>query len=201
MTRSSVLTHCVGSAIAIAQPAQATQVVFIDRQLPDYQELAAGVLPNIAVFFLDPDRDGVRQIAQILATQAGVTAVHLVSHGSPGSIRLGNANLSLETLSGYEAELRQWSEALASQAEVVIYGCEVGKGEKGTAIAYCLSEQLGASVTASATKTGNADLGGDWQLTVRTGQRSVSLAFSTALMAAYQGVMPSFPDEPHRLFR
>jgi hypothetical protein len=102
---------------------RSNQIVFIDRQLTDYEILAAGVLPDFEVYLLDPDLDGIRQITQVLATRGSIDTIHLVSHGSAGRIQLGNADLSIESIAKYSLELQQWSEQLAPGAELVIYGC------------------------------------------------------------------------------
>jgi trimeric autotransporter adhesin len=177
--------------------APANQIVFIDRQLSDYQLLVAGVLPDIQVFLLDADRDGIEQITQILATQQSIDSLHIVSHGESGKIQLGNRYLSGESIDKYSIDLQQWSKKLAPNAQLLIYGCEVGQGDVGAALIYRLSELLGASVAASDTKTGNIKYGGDWKLNISTSDRwrslsrgeSVNLAFSTALMSEYPGIM------------
>ncbi len=174
------------SSIALAP---ANQIVFIDRQLADYELLVAGVLPDIQVFLLNADRDGVEQITQVLATQDSVDSVHIVSHGSSGKIQLGNKYLSAESIDKYSIDLQQWSQKLAPNAQLLIYGCEVGQGDIGVSLIYRLSELLGVSVAASDTKTGNIAHGGDWQLNISTSDRLVNLAFSTALMSEYSGVM------------
>ncbi|MBL8072457.1 MAG: DUF4347 domain-containing protein, partial [Nitrospira sp.] len=41
----------------------ATEVVFVDPTVPDYESLLAGMGPNVEVVVLDASRDGVEQIA------------------------------------------------------------------------------------------------------------------------------------------
>ncbi len=86
----------------------AQQIVFIDSQVEDYQLLAAGVLPSIEVVVLKSDRNGIEQITEALSQRTDFTTIHLVSHGSPGCLYLGNTNLSLDTLNQYEEKLRSW---------------------------------------------------------------------------------------------
>jgi Ca2+-binding RTX toxin-like protein len=173
-----------------------TQIVFIDRQLADYEVLAAGVLADIEVYLLDPGLDGIRQITQVLATRRSIDTIHLVSHGSAGSIQLGSADLSVESIDRYSQELQQWAARLAPDAVLSIYGCEVGKGDRGAALVYRLSELLGVSVAASETKTGSAALDGNWELEVRTGKQPVRLAFAADAIAAYEGVMATIDGTP-----
>ncbi|PSB13434.1 hypothetical protein C7B69_20300, partial [filamentous cyanobacterium Phorm 46] len=59
-------------------------IAFIDPTVEDYQMLVAGVVPGIEAVVLDPKRDGVEQITQILGNSNFVEAVHIISHGSPG---------------------------------------------------------------------------------------------------------------------
>jgi Domain of unknown function (DUF4347)/FG-GAP-like repeat/RTX calcium-binding nonapeptide repeat (4 copies) len=175
---------------------ESTQIVFIDRQLADYELLAAGVRSEFEVYLLDPALDGVQQVTRVLGRQKLVQAIHLVSHGSSGRIQLGSADLSLETIDHYGQDLQQWSAKLAANATLTIYGCEVGKGDRGMALVYRLSEFLGASVAASKTNTGSQELDADWDLQVKTGKQFAPVAFTPEAMAAYQGVMPTIPGTP-----
>jgi ELWxxDGT repeat protein len=167
-------------------------LVFIDRAVPDYEFLQAGVVDGSLVILLDVDRDGVSQITEELGRHRNVAAVHLVSHGVPGGIRLGNIELGLDSIDQYAAELMQWSEALAPQADLVIYGCEVAQGA-GATLVWRLSELTGARVAASTTKTGCAEQGGDWCLNVTTAGQVPVLAFAVDTLRTYQGVLPNEP--------
>ncbi|MBE8971190.1 DUF4347 domain-containing protein [Nostocales cyanobacterium LEGE 12452] len=128
--------------------------------------MVRGVFEGTEVVLIAPDCDGVRQITAVLAGRVGVTSVHLVSHGIPGKIQLGNVYLSVEAIAQYAVDIQQWSAALATEAELVIYGCEVAQGKLGKSLIWQLSELTGATVTASDTKTGSVALGGDWNLAV-----------------------------------
>jgi Domain of unknown function (DUF4347) len=84
---------CSGVALAIVPHA----LVAIDRQITDFELLAAGVIPGTEVVLLDRDGDGIEQITAALKGRK-LTSLHLVSHGAPGQVWLGNAILSVETL-------------------------------------------------------------------------------------------------------
>ena len=45
----------------------ARRVVFIDSRVPDLQDLLNGLQPGEQAFVLDPSKDGIDQIADILA--------------------------------------------------------------------------------------------------------------------------------------
>ena len=84
------------------------QIIFIDSQVEDYQFLATGVLPGIETVILDRNRDGIEQITEVLTQKSNFAAIHIVSHGSPGGIYLGNSQLNLDTLNQYASELKTW---------------------------------------------------------------------------------------------
>jgi large repetitive protein len=184
MTTTSFSTPVVPTVAILRQ-----QVVFIDAHVDDCQMLATGVLPGIEVVLLDPQRDGVQQISEVLAMISGIDTVHIVSHGSAGSIQLGNSFLNVENLSDRASELMGWAEHLATNTDLLIYGCEVAQGKAGQNFIARLSELTGAAVAASTTKVGNAELGGKWQLDVTTGEITSSSAFTPEKMAAYGYVL------------
>ncbi|WP_375474605.1 DUF4347 domain-containing protein [uncultured Nostoc sp.] len=167
----------------------ATHLVFIDPQVENYQSLVAGVLPNTSVVVLDPDQNGIEQISQVLATHREINSLHIVSHGAPGQVYLGNSQLSYETLNHYARQLMDWANVLSADAQLLLYGCEVGKTEQGKAFVQRLSELTGAVVAASNDLTGSTALGGDWELEVSTGAIVPALAFQPKVMAAYASVL------------
>ncbi|MFM7424170.1 MAG: DUF4347 domain-containing protein [Elainella sp.] len=168
---------------------QVTEVVFIDQNLDDVTLLAAGVRPNVEAILLRADQDGMAQITAALAMRQGIQALHLVSPGLPGNIQLGNTWLCVEMLSVFAAELQGWAEALMPDAELLLYGCQIGQGERGRNLVSCLSELIGVKVAASETKTGSAALEGNWNLEVSTGKIKAQLALAPEAMAGYGGVL------------
>ncbi|MDZ8184907.1 MAG: DUF4347 domain-containing protein [Nostoc sp. ChiSLP02] len=167
----------------------ANQLVFIDSQLENYQNLVAGVLPNMTVIVLDSERDGIEQISQVLALHGQLKSVHIVSHGAPGRIFLGNTQLSRETLNRYTWQLMGWANALAADAQLLVYGCEVAQTEQGIEFVRLLSELTGAVVAASDRLIGNWTLGTNWELNISTGAIASPLAFQQQTMAGYSSVM------------
>jgi uncharacterized delta-60 repeat protein len=166
-----------------------TRLVFIDPGVADYQSLVAGVLPQTTVVVLRPDQDGIEQISQVLASYQEVNSLHIISHGAPGRIYLGNSQVSQETLNYYAGQLIGWAEALDADAQLLLYGCAVAQGQQGKAFIHQLSELTGAVVAASAQLTGNAKLGGNWELEIRTGATSPDLALHPEVMANYASVL------------
>jgi hypothetical protein len=104
-----------------------SEIVFIDTAVADYQSLVAGVKPGIATVILDSNQGGIAQISEYLAGCQEVSAVHVICHGSPGSLQLGTAQLSLDTLNAYASQLQKWAESLSAKAEILLYGCSIAE--------------------------------------------------------------------------
>jgi Ca2+-binding RTX toxin-like protein len=105
-------------------------IVFIDSQIEDYQSLVDGVKSGTEVVVLDADRDAIEQITEVLAWRANIDSIHIISHGSPGSLQIGKTRFSLDNLSAYSQQLQQWRSAFTDSADILIYGCNVGSGPR-----------------------------------------------------------------------
>ena len=84
-----------------------TNLVFIDTGVDNYQQLFDGVVAEAQPFLINTATDGIEQIGKILRQYPGPKTVEIISHGSPGCLYLGNSQLSLDTLKGYEPQLQQ----------------------------------------------------------------------------------------------
>jgi hypothetical protein len=71
-------------------------VVFVDPSVPDLQHLINGIVPAVRLFVLDPNRNGIHQIAAILSANNfhDLAAISIVSHGAAGELRLGSTALN-----------------------------------------------------------------------------------------------------------
>jgi hypothetical protein len=83
-------------------------LIAIDAGVSDYQLLADGVIANAEVVILNKERNGVEQITEVLAQHPEIDTVHVVSHGAPGCLYLGNTQLNLENLPDYDDRLKTW---------------------------------------------------------------------------------------------
>ena len=102
-------------AIANNVSTKIEEIAFIDAGVENYQVLAAGIKAGIDIAVLKSDRSGIEQIASVL-TKKQYSTVHIVSHGSPGCLYLGNSQLSLDTLQQYRSELKTWFSPTCVQA-------------------------------------------------------------------------------------
>jgi hypothetical protein len=76
--------------------------------------------------------------------------------------------------STYADTLSGISDALAENADLLIYGCDFAAGETGAAAAEAFAAATGADVAASTDATGHALRGGDWELEYSTGRIETS---------------------------
>ncbi|MEG4397313.1 DUF4347 domain-containing protein, partial [Microcoleus sp. BROC3] len=166
----------------------AKQIIIVDPTVQNYHQLVADIPPDTQVVVLDETRDGVEQITEILADTSNLSAVHILSHGSQGSLKLGATYLNSENLESYSNLLQQWQANLSENADILLYGCNVAaspdliplKGGKedselpflreagGIYFIQKLSEITGADIAASNDKTGSTKLGADWDLEIQT---------------------------------
>ncbi|MGY2752544.1 hypothetical protein ACVW0Q_000905 [Thermostichus sp. MS-CIW-21] len=153
------------------------ELVFIDPALPDLSILLTGIRPGTEVILLDPNKDGIQQIAEVLRGRKGVRALHILSHGQSGSIQLGKSILNLENLSEYASLLSQWKSSLTDDAEILIYGCEVASGSEGRLFIKELAHLTGADIAASTNLTGYAGYNADWILEATTGSVATPTIF------------------------
>jgi hypothetical protein len=170
------------------------QVVFIDSKVPDIQDLLNGLAPGEVVFVLDAKRDGVTQIADILAANhfSGLTSISIVGHGAPGAIDLGSTVLDDADLSGHSAALAQIGAALAPGSDLQLYACDVANSATGQQFIADLSRFIGgASVAAATHDIGLTTSGENWTLDASTGTTlaSVNAPFTADAMANFQGML------------
>ena len=175
-------------------PTMNKQIIFVDSSVQDYQSLIQGIDPA-QIVILNENSSAIDQITKALATQKDIEAVHILSHGSDGTLFLGNSPLDKTTLESHAATLQKWGKALKLNADILLYGCNVAQTEQGKAFVKRLSQLTKANVAASTTLTGNTKLGGDWNLDFIIGKIQAALTFSPEVMRDYSFVLVEFVNE------
>ena len=165
------------------------EIVFIDTSVAGYETLLTGVKAEATIVLLDPARDGIDQITAFLSHEKNVDAIHLVSHGNAGLLQIGTSQVDvLSMATTYAERLAEIGEHLSEGADILVYGCEFGKGAMGNAAATELSWLTGADIASSTDLTGQSDLGGDWTLERGVGTIESELAFSEHAQQMFHGV-------------
>lgn len=158
-----------------AAPAAATatearhEVVFVDGNVQDYKQLTSQLPKGSEVVVLDPSKNGLQQMADYLKGRTDLDAIHLISHGGEASVQIGSTRLTLDNVDSVKAQLEQIGASLGANGDLLIYGCDVGKGADGSALLSKLAGYTDADVAASTDWSGDASKGGDWVLEAATG--------------------------------
>jgi hypothetical protein len=171
------------------------ELVFVDPGVAGWQALvedlrAAGASGRaLDVVVLDPTRDGVDQIGEVLRSQGELDAVHVVAHGGAGALRLGDGWLDAARLARSADAIAAWGDALNADGDLLLYGCDLAASPEGVALIDALARITDADVAASVDATGSAVLGGNWELEARTGSIEAQVPFSASLREQWSGLL------------
>ena len=161
------------------------EIVFIDERVENPDIITASLSPNIELFMLSADSDGLAQIAQALAGRSDIDGIHIVSHGAPGEMQLGTLTLTAGQLESHREALAVIGQALTTEGDLLLYGCDVGQGVVGADFVKAVADLTGADVAASTNPTGATARGGDWVLEYRSGVIQVP----TIAAGAFNGLL------------
>ena len=78
--------------------------------------------PGVAgeVVVLEAGRDGIEQITEAMAERRDVGSVHIISHGSDGSLSLGNSKLDAYNIENYRDAIKSWQAAMTEEPDLII---------------------------------------------------------------------------------
>ena len=131
------------------------ELVILDSGVQNFAALRDQLLAqqdagqDLELFVLDADRDGVAQIAEILARYDDLDAVHVLSHGTAQGLQLGNTWLDGQTINGYAETIRGWQVAFGGNADLLLYGCDLASSDAGRSLVDTLGQWTGTDVAAS----------------------------------------------------
>lgn len=167
------------------------RITFVLDNVSGYQTIADEASLNSSVFVLDSTKDVLSQIAAITAQYSSLDSIHLFSHGSSGSLDLGNITLDSQTLQNYHEILAQIGTSLSDNGDILLYGCNVAEGQSGVEFINKLSQATGADIAASDDLTGNSAKGGNWILEALSGNieaQAISIDGFSGVLAGYTQV-------------
>jgi hypothetical protein len=168
-------------------------VVFIDTAVDDYKTLANGVDADCNVVILDPVKNPIIQITdslkRISQSKPVIKSVHIISHGSPGSLQFRNDTIGASEIFEDANTFGTWHDCLTVDADILLYGCSVAMGSKGLNFIKGLSCATGANVAASDDATGSRLLDGDWELERSTGNVYFQKIFNDNVIGEYKWVL------------
>ncbi|MEM7795757.1 MAG: DUF4347 domain-containing protein [Cyanobacteria bacterium P01_C01_bin.118] len=177
-----------------------TALAIFDSRVNDLPMLLAGLRPGITAHVLDPDRNGIEQINELIQHRP-TAAMTLVAHGAPGELQLGSGKLELSNLAHYAPQLRNWFSS-TDGSQLILLACHVAAGDAGLEFVERLADLTKTSVTASAMAIGN----GHWPpVAEQTFQQTVLEQYSSTLVLTFQddikdGTFDGGNEDSNRLF-
>ncbi|MES2942672.1 MAG: DUF4347 domain-containing protein [Pseudomonadota bacterium] len=177
-------------------PLPRREIAFVVDDIEGWQDLSGRLARHagLELVKLDHQGDALQQMDSHLQARAGVQAIHVLSHGAPGELSLGQTRVDVSALAGQAGGLQGITQALAGRGELFLYGCSLAEGVRGRDFVDALAQRTGARVHASASPTGSAELGGNWTLEIEapgrgTGQSMSSSLGADALLDSWQGLL------------
>ena len=173
------------------------ELVVVDRGVEGYQQLVDDLITSqsgnrsFEIIYLDTETSGIESLSRQLSDRViqgmePYDALHLISHGDDGTIQLGSDRLSGSNLNQFEESIAQWGDALAVDADLLIYGCDVAATDSGIDLIDSLASLTGADVAASDDITGHQTLNGDWEFEYTVGLVESEVAFSQTVQQNWE---------------
>ena len=174
---------------------QPREIVILDPTVPDSHHILTGIKPNTETYILKNQPDAVEQITKILAKHTDIEALHIITHGSPGTLYLGKTELSNSNIENYSQQLQQWRNSFTANASIILYGCNVAAGKSGHQFLTQLNQLTGANIAANSQPTGNSKLGGTWDIAqhIPPSSQRAKLALTETTLKTYSGVLGFAP--------
>ncbi|MCP5421404.1 MAG: cadherin domain-containing protein [Chromatiaceae bacterium] len=171
------------------------ELVIIDPGVGAFEQLLADLRAGsddsvqMEVVVLDDATGGIAQLSDVLAQYHDLDSIHLISHGADGAIVLAGDVIDLARLRAETDTFSAWGGALATDGDILVYGCDVASTPEGEALIDALAAVTQADVAASDDLTGNASLGGDWDLEYRSGDIDAAPVVGDAAQTDWRGTL------------
>jgi len=178
--------------IELARGQTAKELVIIDGTIPDKHVIYKNSGPYVDVVEIKPGQSGVSQLRGILSQYHELDAMHVFTHANDGVIKLGNSNVTQESLTTEISTLASIDNAMKDGADLYFYGCDLAKTEQGEELLELISNTANVDVAASNNKTGHSDLGGDWDLEIVKGDidKQVPVRYDSITMTEFNMTLP-----------
>jgi large repetitive protein len=166
----------------------ARQAIIYDVTVLDIDVLLAGLDPLVMAIPIHAESN-VKAVLKALLMRPDLQVLHVLAHGSPGSVQFRHQVLTAE-------DFYTPANVVAARAEplsIHLWSCKSGFGEVGQLFIQTISENTMANVFASSTLVGNESKSGTWELDV-TATPKAQMPFSQASRNAFEGVLaaPTF---------
>ncbi|MCX6853844.1 MAG: DUF4347 domain-containing protein, partial [Verrucomicrobia bacterium] len=163
------------------------ELFFIDAAVADPRAFWLAAPAGATVVAIPADVDSWEFMATEAARFRDLGAIHLVSHGEPGSLVLNGHRTTAADLAPRAALLRRLGSALSKNGDILLYGCDTGTGDAGRLLVTRLADFTGSDVAASANPTGTRP-DADWTLEITRGL----IETPTSVPADYSHTLATF---------
>ena len=160
------------------------EVVIVDGSITDYQSIISSIGSGAEVFILG-ENSTIDDIANLLGDRSGIDAVHIFTHGSPGTLLIGDQLYDENNISEYADALAEIGASLTETGDILLYGCNIAATVDGRSFLSQFAALTSADIAASDDVTGNLILGGDWDLEHESG----SIETKVRLASDFKGVL------------
>ncbi len=91
-------------------------------------------------------------------------SIPLIAEGNEAELHLGVTFITQEAISGRYADVFALiGRSLSAEADLLVYGCNFGKGEDGAQAIESLANMTGANLAVSSDRTGHSMEYGNWE--------------------------------------
>lgn len=169
--------------------ARTAEIAFIDAAVSDIGVLLSGLRPNVQAIILRADEPALLQMARALQSRRDLASIHIIAHGTPGTVSFAAGALTVENLARHAGAMAAIGGALADDGEILLWSCQTGKGDSGRHFTEAFSSQSGARVAAATGLVGSAELGGGWVLDAGDGAHAARPPLRAEGMQSYAQVL------------
>tara|TARA_B100001248_G_scaffold262467_1_gene258644 strand:- start:196 stop:1875 length:1680 start_codon:yes stop_codon:yes gene_type:complete len=145
-----------------------TRLSIVNENIPKYEQLLNNIKSDTIIEVIPANVNGISLLHEIIQKYSNIESLHIISHGIPGKIHLGNVKLSIDQLDEY-SYFEDINQYFTHNGEILLYGCNVAAYEKGKNFIDTFAEKTGLIVTASTNIVGHSNLRGSWELNYSTG--------------------------------
>ncbi len=142
------------------------EIYFIDYNI-DNKDMIIDEIPEDALVVQLNSNDSISDLTHVLRQCASIEAVHIISEGNSSQIMIGDTVITSNNINSFENIFTEWDSYLASNADILFYGCNIAENAGGQSVIDDIAQWTGADVAASTDYTGGVD--GDWELEYSTG--------------------------------
>ncbi len=162
-------TTKIPSQIGLSKGQKAKELIILDQGVKQRHIFYQQAKPGIEIIEIDAQQPGFSQLLGILARFENLDAIHLVSHAKDGVLLLGNEEVKAEDLKANRNSFRLLNQALKPGGDLLLYGCDLAKGQNGEDLLQLIKGNTHADIAASNDKTGNEINMADWDLEIKKG--------------------------------